>query len=365
LPGFSISLVDLGKFGDVYTSITIGTDGLPIISYHDLTEHYLKVAHCEDAQCASATVTTLDSTVSTGHFTSIAIGSDGLPVIAYSKGALLGTLIVAHCQNVQCTSAVSRNIAFLSESPAITIGADGFPLISYHDDDGKGLKVAHCQDVYCSSVTLTVVDDGLHADVGWFSSITIGSDGLPVISYFDQTNGWLKVAHCNDATCGSASLTLADPVINISGDFSGTAGVGQYTSITIGADGFPIISYYDMVNSSLKLTRCLNVQCTQGSNTTVDSAGSVGQYTSIALGADGAPVISYWDQANEDLKVARCSGANCSIIAVDSIGPVGKFSSITIGVDGFPIISYWDRGNGTLKVVHCSNKQCVPNHRRR
>ena len=38
---------------------------------------------------------------------------------------------------------------------------------------------------------------------------------------------------------------------------------------------------------------------------TVDFTGSVGRDTSITVGADGLPVISYYDATNMDLKVAH------------------------------------------------------------
>jgi hypothetical protein len=44
---------------------------------------------------------------------------------------------------------------------------------------------------------------------------------------------------------------------------------------------------------------------------TLDSTGGVGEYTSIAIGADGFPVISYYDITNADLKVAKCANAQC------------------------------------------------------
>jgi hypothetical protein len=46
--------------------------------------------------------------------------------------------------------------------------------------------------------------------------------------------------------------------------------------------------------------------------TTLDSDGDVGSYTSITIGADGLPIISYYDTTNDDLKVARCSNALCA-----------------------------------------------------
>jgi hypothetical protein len=33
-------------------------------------------------------------------------------------------------------------------------------------------------------------------------AITIGADGLPLIAYYDETNGDLKLARCSDLTCG-------------------------------------------------------------------------------------------------------------------------------------------------------------------
>jgi hypothetical protein len=62
----------------------------------------------------------------------------------------------------------------------------------------------------------------------------------------------LKVAHCSDAACTSAITTTVDS----------TGKVGYYTSITVGVDGLPIISYMDNSNDDLKLTHCSNTLCT-------------------------------------------------------------------------------------------------------
>ena len=102
---------------------------------------------------------------------------------------------------------------------SVTIGSDGLGLISYRNGN---LKVAHCNDVACTTATLTALDTT--GNVWGYTSVTIGSDGLGLISYYDGTD--LKVAHCNDVACASATLTALD-----------TTGGGEYTSVTIGSDG--------------------------------------------------------------------------------------------------------------------------------
>ena len=53
--------------------------------------------------------------------------------------------------------------------------------------------------VTCSSSTITTVDRP--GDVGLYTSIAVGSDGLPVISYRAVSGGALKVLHCARKDC--------------------------------------------------------------------------------------------------------------------------------------------------------------------
>ena len=68
----------------------------------------------------------------------------------------------------------------------------------------------------------------------------------------DYTNQNLKVVKCGDTSC-SANNTVTT--------LDSTGNVGQYTAITIGTDGLQIISYFDNTNYDLKVVKCANPFC--------------------------------------------------------------------------------------------------------
>jgi hypothetical protein len=99
----------------------------------------------------------------------------------------------------------------------------------------------------------------------------------------------------------SSLLAPITPSLPVSIDSVGN--VGYFTSITIGTNGNPIISYSDSTNGDLKTAACNNPTCTTSTNTTIDSTGSVGYHTSMTIGTNGTPIISYNDFTNFNLKV--------------------------------------------------------------
>lgn len=357
-----ITTVDSLSGTGQYAAIAIGSDGLPVMSYnYSGGQGVLRVAHCANAACAGvATLTSVEigssgSAGNVGKFTAIAIGTDGLPIVSYQTGD--GTLKVAHCANSACTGSALITPVDASGTvglfTAIAIGTDGLPVISYYDSGNGDLKVAHCANAACTgAATITAADSA--GSVGAYTDIAIGSDGFPIVSYQDASAHHLKVAHCENAACtGLATVTPLD----VAGS------TGYYTSIAIGADGLPVVSYYDLSNGDLKVAHCDSVDCTGGvSLTAVDTAGIVGPYPSIAIGADGLPIVSYYDQTNADLKVAHCASADCAggavITALDTTGDAGQYSALAIGADGLPIVSYYTPPTGNLKVVKCNNRFC-------
>ena len=416
----SWTCLTLDSPGDVgwYTSIANGVDGFPVISYYDNTNHNLKFLHCNgycgavthiksfagkgnlpvgttadpniftgtdvsiaqgangfaaisyrsngalnfakcnDVACSSPTINQLDVTSLTGKNTSIAIGRDGFPVISYTRSTG-NDLKFAKCNDAACSSSTvstldsAGNIAYHT---SIAIGSDGFPVIAYYDSVSQDLKFAKCNDAACSSPTLSTLDSV--GDVGYMNSVAIGRDGFPVISYIDYTNSLLKFAKCNDVACSSPTLSILDNALN-----SGPTTL-QYTSIAIGLDGNPVISYYNNTTNDLKFAKCNDPACVNTATSTIDSVGDVGTYNSIAIGSDGFPIISYYDNTNHDLKFAKyvrsggtgCAATNWTCLTLDSVGDVGQYSSIAKGVDGYPILAY-DNGTGasaSLKFLHCN-----------
>ena len=360
VPSLPVTVDSTGAVG-TWTSIAIGINGNPIISYYDSTLYALKVAACNNPTCTTSTNTTIDSGGIVGRYTSITIGTNGNPIISYWD-ATNRHLKVAACGNPTCTTATNTTIdstGAVGYYTSITIGTNGNPIISYYDSTLYALKVAACNNPTCTSSTNTTIDSA--GDVGAWTSIAIGTNGNPIISYYDNDNDDLKIAACNNPTCEAGDGAPASTNYTI--DSNGY--VGGYTSIAIGTNGNPIISYWDDSNLDLKIAACNNPTCTgtteleRSTNTTIDSGGAVGAWTSIAIGTNGNPLISYSDATGHSLKIAACNNPTCAgpggapastNTTIDSNGYVGGYTSIAIGTNGNPIISYYDTANGDLKV---------------
>lgn len=252
-----ISLVDERATGR--NSIAIGTDGLPVISYQGAGSK-LVVAKCNDLACSGGdeTISTLnDAAQFTGGQASIAIPADGLPVISYKQltgSPMPSYLMVAKCNDVACSGAdesisqVAETGLAMYESTAITIAEDGLPLIAFTDSGDGIVAVIKCNDPACADEDEV---ENIISDLGGSQhvSVAIGLDGRPVVVY----GGSLQVAHCDDYACtgGEATVSEVDPVGS------------SLASVTIGTDGLPVISYFAFSNppSQLKTVHCGSAGC--------------------------------------------------------------------------------------------------------
>jgi hypothetical protein len=294
--GFTYFSVDTAGNTGQRPSMTVGRDGLPYVAYYDFVaaNWRLKIAHCITPACDSVSVQPLDPSVITRNLTSIVIGQNGYPLIAYSDQGLK----VIRCANVDCSSFTTVLIDSISgeTSPAMKLAPTGFPVIAYQDPTLADLKFARCVDANCDSPAVLSTLESTN-DVGVLPSMAIGLDGRPLILHFDNTMHDLRLARCADAECSSIQARAVD-------DFGSDA--GYRSSIAIGLDGRAVFTFFDNGANLkfLRLARCVDRACSDNTNSILDSTLNTGIFSSVAMGIDGVPVISY-GRGGSQLRVAR------------------------------------------------------------
>lgn len=307
--------------------------GSPIISYVDASDFTLRIVVCGNPFC--------DSAVSPNLYTTIGvIGNLG-------QGA----------------------------GSAVAVGADGRPIVAYRNADRRALTIAHCGDTTCrdpGAITITELDPGAETsdptlNVGFDPSIAIGADGFPIIAYHDVGRGALKIAHCEDRACSRATIVVLDRSAT---DSEETSGVGADTSIRIDGNGLPIIAFRDDDEKALKIARCSDARCTQAViNTMVAQAGrDPGHDAALVLAPDGTPMVAYADWSDDGVYLAKCAEITCGTVSVRRLdrpedGTSGD-TSLLLNRDGLPVVAFRQREPGDerarriLKVVRCRDLLC-------
>jgi len=344
--------------GGLYTSIQLDSSGFPVVSHYDPVVHQLKVVHCGDAYCSSGnTVASPDPTSMTmvGH-TSLALAGNTPVVTHYDSGPR--DLKLVHCGNATCStptvraldSGMTDNVGIYG---SIAINSSGDPVIAYYYEPTDTLKLIVCNDAICNSYSRQTVDS--NAIRGGYPSLALDASGFPVISYYDQSNADLDVVHCGNATC-----SMGNTIVSPDGLFGD---VGKYTSLRLDAAGFPVVSYYDETGGNLKVLHCGDANCLSGNVIrTPDSTGTVGLHTSLALDGAGNPVVSYYSATSSLLKVLHCGDSTCTggntITTPDSSTSAGQYTSLALDSAGNPVVSYYD-AIGKLSVLHCGDPTCT------
>jgi hypothetical protein len=356
LPGISVIDDPVNSVGESL-SLAVPADGLPVMSYWDSTAGALKVAKCVDAACrGTPTVTVVDDEGNIGRYSSIAIGADGLPIISYIDQPQ-AILRVAKCQDAACTSTTRTTIADLAGSSlfysAIAVPSDGLPVIAFQAN--SALRVAKCSNASCTGALVVIPDNGSGA--GEYVSLAIGADDLPLISY--SFNNALRVLKCGLADCsGTNTIANADDPAN---------SVGTHTATIISASGRPMIAYRDNTLGGVKFMRCGDAACSSGNFIVAIPTSSGTVYNiDLALGPDGMPVISYFNSGDSAISVVRCANTQCNFGLTTSTiegggQQLGGSHSITLGQDGLPIIAYqtFYGGSGGVKFAKCGTRSCL------
>lgn len=309
----SSSITEIESDGQ-WPSVALGVDGLPVVSYYYTATADLKMAHCNDLECLNTSIVTVDRNGDAGKFPSITIGADGNPFISY---VARNVLHAAHCLDTSCTTAVTKTISTLVQGnsqgeTAVTMLRNGHPFIAYAFV--PYLIGIYCQDLDCNQY----IDDLLYPATLLFYlgglDVTMAADGWPIVSWYYSFMGArsLMITHC--------PLQTACTHTGVDGFFSNDTTLDS--GITIGRDGLPIISYfyddYDPDPGELRAAFCQTISCSQTITMTLESDSMgyevAGKANAVTIGTDESPFFSYIGYVNGQgtvLKTLHCANSFC------------------------------------------------------
>lgn len=332
-----------------YSDIALGSDNLPVISYIDQSVNDLKIRKCYDPECRDSKEVTVYNMAGSGQAadTSITIASNGYPIISFWNSTT-NTLYLARCGAHDCVTGnrIIQLDSAVGTGTYSSIAMSGvIPIVSYYDATNQKVKFARCGNADCSAGTVlrTLEDAGsgsnpADADI----SLRLGSDNFPIISFV--RTGDIRFIKCADASCSSHVVQTG-------------LGTGSDTAVTI-VETMPAVAYRQA--SVLYMRFCLSLDCATSLETKVDDTADVGNHVDIVTGADGFPLIVYSGPSADSIRIAKCRNAQCTpntiLTVLESSGGYRDIAA-TLGADDLPVLSY-TAGIDTLKSAHCAIDTC-------
>ena len=389
----SVQIVDsTGDVGDM-PSLELDVAGNPVISYYDETNDMLKIAHCDDPNCApggdSFATSQLYTTNNVGTWSSLELDSAGNPVISFHD-VTLGALVVMHCNDANCVfpgdsfmivdATIGTGVGS-GQGTSLELDASGNPVVAYFDNTNDDLKVLHCNDPNCDPSVLTgngpesITSPDTAGIVGIEPSLALDAVGNPVVSYADETNDMLRIMHCNDPNCDPSVLTGNGPESITSPAAMNASPFHRHSPLVLDAAGNPVVAYHSgggFLGVSIRVLHCDDPNCDGigESDTQPDPGFFFVWRPSLVLDSLGRPIIAYSSPISSDqfgLRIMHCDDANCagggeSVADADIAFP--ERSSLLLDANMDPVVAYYDgvysgSANMDLKLLHCGDDNCA------
>ena len=338
--------VDNTGISGINSTVVLSSVGLPIILYYSASA--MKLAMCQSIYCETHSSIVLDN-IGGAFEASMSISSNGWPIIAYFDSDLTALKVIS-CTSSDCST---RNNAVVVDNdnnsgrvPSINIGRDGNPIISFASSTGGAgnfkLKFVSCTSPTCSTFSTAVTLDPNNRGISTTELSTL-IDGRPVALYFDSSAGQGRLAICSNPQCsGTTRLETVGPSGSSQGGFDlGIAGNGR--PVILGSNGSQFFSI-----------ACSDYECT-----TFESPNVIENFpaatVAITVLDHGYPLLAYLDSSNPSIVLRRCFDFGCSSLGpIDRIEGTENFNGpdgLVVLANGFPMITAYDSVETSLKAV--------------
>ena len=292
------------SWGTFTTSIAVGPDGNPAVSYGDGI-YFGNLMYATNASGSwNSTIVAHGTWADAGQFSSLAFDKRGSPHITYNDGQIYATLYYAGLNTTSGKwefSLIDDDQPYTGDagySSSLKFDSNNNPHVAYISDDPWGLRYATSSDGGVNW-TVTKLDEVKRRD--YFSrtytglSLALDSRGYPHISYLNQTT--------NDNAPASLLYT----------SWNGTAWNNEtvallqkrdlWASLAIDARDIPHIAYCDRANSAVMYaTRSPNGIW---SSQPIPQDPANYRLVSLAMNSAGRPGIAYYDLKSLSLKYAE------------------------------------------------------------
>lgn len=308
---------------------------------------------------SSATIADTTNTVYSGTSgnggTVVVYPSDGLPVIAWI-GDTAGTnyIYTVKCLNADCTSQNPRvqHVAGVGTysptryQPAIsgTVTADGFPFFVFSDRGvfPLAVKALHCTSTTCAASNVSSSLFG-YAVAG--VSVAAYSTWVGITMYYSDAGSGPYYILCNNPTAATPCSSVA----------STSAGVNEYSVVTVPSDGLPLIF------NGWVARKCSNTACSATSATTtilpvVANHQYVAQGVSPATGFSALLYISsVSDTPASHLWLVTCGNLSCTSVTSTDLG-LATWGSLVFRQNGLPVVGRVY--TGISEIINCTTPSC-------
>ena len=269
---------------------------------------------------------------------------------------------------------ISNNSGY-SSFPSLAIDSYGAPVVAWHGDSGSDVEIYVRRWNGAAWVEMgsdSASGGGISNNSGdsSFPALAIGLDGAPIITWLDNSGGGsseIYVRRWNGAAwveMGSGSAS--------GGGISNTIGKSEDPFLIIGPDGAPIITWADDSGSDsgdygIYLRRWNGaawVEMGSGSASGYGISNNTNGWSgdpSLVIGSGGAPIITWTEEHNDDYEiyVRRWNGSTWAEMGSGSASDGGISNtrnglswhpSIAAGPDGAPIVAWYDYNIGNYEI---------------